>query len=233
MSMKKIDIKSCVVGLIVGAIIMVSIPSFAANKSIQAFYNNIKLSINGIDVKFADGEEPFIVNGRTYVPAKYVAEGLGAKVSWNETDNTVVIVDKTVGINSETKNTLDTKNGEVKDTNTNLKDYTVPEIDHSKEYFNVTVIEDNEVQVTTYGKYNAIIYNNSTYVNGADLDKIVHIYVKYEQLGVRKFYKSIGTDSPNDDKLILETKNADPINYVNYNGYPYYNITFLGKYLED
>ena len=34
---------------------------------------------------------PLIVNGRTYTPARFVAEALGAKVDWNEATRTVTI----------------------------------------------------------------------------------------------------------------------------------------------
>ena len=34
---------------------------------------------------------PIIVNGRTYTPARFVAEALGAKVDWNEATRTVTI----------------------------------------------------------------------------------------------------------------------------------------------
>lgn len=34
---------------------------------------------------------PKIVNGRTMLPARFVAEQLGASVEWNEADKTVTI----------------------------------------------------------------------------------------------------------------------------------------------
>lgn len=34
---------------------------------------------------------PKIVNGRTMLPARFVAENLGAVVAWNEADKTVTI----------------------------------------------------------------------------------------------------------------------------------------------
>jgi hypothetical protein len=112
--MKKFDVKSCVVGLVVGGLVMVNIPTFAANKSIQAFYNNIKLSINNKDIKFVEGEEPFIVNGRTFLPAKYVAEGLGATIKWNETTNTVEVTSNQTLSKSTTSNSTDTQTNDGK-----------------------------------------------------------------------------------------------------------------------
>ena len=45
--------------------------------------------INGKNV--TNDVPPLIVNSRTYTPARFVAESLGAKVDWNEADRTVAI----------------------------------------------------------------------------------------------------------------------------------------------
>jgi hypothetical protein len=37
---------------------------------------------------------PIIVNNRTYLPARFVAESLGYKVSWNQETETVLIIDE-------------------------------------------------------------------------------------------------------------------------------------------
>jgi hypothetical protein len=73
--------------------------AYAQNKNIEAFYNDIKLMVNGkiVDTK---QDTPFIYNGRTYTPARYVAEALGATVKWNETTNVVEVTSNTQTINS-------------------------------------------------------------------------------------------------------------------------------------
>lgn len=82
-----------IAGLIVGAMLLSVITVFAGTQTIEAFYNNIKISIDGktIDLKDAVGNpmEPFIYNGTTYVPARAIAEALGMEVKFNETTNTV------------------------------------------------------------------------------------------------------------------------------------------------
>lgn len=60
-------------------------------KTIDVLFNNIKLSINGNIVDTGD-TQPFIYNGRTYIPARYIAENLNAEVKWNETNNTVEVL---------------------------------------------------------------------------------------------------------------------------------------------
>lgn len=77
-------------GLIVGIIFSLVIPVFAEMQNVQAFFNDIKIQINGKIIDTGN-DKPFIYNGRTYVPTRYVAEGLGATVKWNESSNMVEI----------------------------------------------------------------------------------------------------------------------------------------------
>ena len=80
----------CIAATIV--IISVSVvPVFAktVKDTINVCYNNIKIMFNGEAVDF--GYEPFILNGRTYLPVRAVAEYLGYTVSWDEAAHTVHI----------------------------------------------------------------------------------------------------------------------------------------------
>jgi hypothetical protein len=83
--------KKFVSGLLLGLIIATSIGVFAESRSIEVFFNNIKIAING-DIVPMD-PEPFIYSGRTYVPISFVAESFGKEVKFNETTNTVEIND--------------------------------------------------------------------------------------------------------------------------------------------
>ena len=60
--------------------------------------DNIKLIINGKEI--ACDVAPQVINGRTMVPARFVAEGLGASVVWNAEQNAVVITGQNMSINS-------------------------------------------------------------------------------------------------------------------------------------
>lgn len=83
--------KRFISGFLFGALLF-AVPAIANNsKTLEAVYNNIKLSVYG-QVIDTQGNEPFIVEGRTYVPARYVAEAMGGVVKWNETENTVEVV---------------------------------------------------------------------------------------------------------------------------------------------
>ena len=78
-------------GLAIIMVLAMSAGAFGATgkKSLSALFKNIKLNINGKVLQ--SSEEPFIVNGRTYVPLRVVGEALGAWVDWNANTNVVTI----------------------------------------------------------------------------------------------------------------------------------------------
>ena len=81
-------------GLIIGVImgLLTGVTSLAVANS------PIKLIVNGNEV-ICD-VPPQIINGRTMVPARYVAENLGASVFWNAAQNAVVITGQNMSGNS-------------------------------------------------------------------------------------------------------------------------------------
>ncbi len=82
------------VSVAVGAMMMSGIAA-SISKQITAYYNNIKIVVNGKEVvpKDANGKkvEPFIVDGTTYLPVRAVSQALGQDVSWNDSTKTVYI----------------------------------------------------------------------------------------------------------------------------------------------
>lgn len=218
----KLNFKSFISGFLVCVVLMtVSIPIFAKTETIKAFYNNIKMSVNGKNIKFADGEEPFVLNGRTFVPAKYVAENLNASVSWNETDNTVVITSKS---STTSKSAIDAQSS------TTLPVISAPEVSSENNPNVITRLRegDNTFEITTYNGYNAIKYKEYTYVFIPDL-KLISKLGKNNEL---KLYKVDDINNPENLELILETENADYKYYVTYRSGFYININLVGNYLE-
>ncbi len=53
-----------------------------ASKPINVDYVDIKLFVNGNAITLQPDEEPFIFNGRTFVPIRFVSEALGQSVEW-------------------------------------------------------------------------------------------------------------------------------------------------------
>ena len=70
-------------------------------KTLEAYYRDIKLSVNGALVvpKDVNGNvvDPFIVDGTTYLPVRAVAEALGKNVDWEGESATVLITDPAPG----------------------------------------------------------------------------------------------------------------------------------------
>jgi len=61
----------------------------SGSKTIEVFYNNIKLVVDGVPVTMT--AEPFIYEGTTYLPVRAVAEALGQDVQWDGQTQTVYI----------------------------------------------------------------------------------------------------------------------------------------------
>lgn len=62
-----------------------------ATRQISAVYQNMILYVNGKAVSVQPDEEPFIYNGRTFVPIRVVAEALNQKVEWVDAIKSVKI----------------------------------------------------------------------------------------------------------------------------------------------
>ncbi len=84
------------VGVIIGIMLSGGIVYAATNtKTIEAWYNNIKIVIDGQEIQPVDANgntvEPFISNGTTYLPVRAVASALGKEVYWDGPNFTVYL----------------------------------------------------------------------------------------------------------------------------------------------
>lgn len=71
-----------IAGLIAGVIVATASATFGADA--------IRLVVNGKEITFPDAP-PQIINGRTMVPARPLAEALGATVKWDAETRTVIV----------------------------------------------------------------------------------------------------------------------------------------------
>ncbi len=87
-------------GLVAGVLIGVILTSGAVfakqtSKTAELFYNNIKIKLNGQEVRPKDANgnyvEPFIIDGTTYLPVRAVANALGINVNWDSSTNSVLL----------------------------------------------------------------------------------------------------------------------------------------------
>ena len=89
-------IKGIITGIIIGAVVC-SIPAIA--DTIDALFNNVRISVNGVDqiqwgenIQLADGAETpasILYNGTTYLPMRKLGELSGNKIYWNGDSRTV------------------------------------------------------------------------------------------------------------------------------------------------
>lgn len=76
--------KRFIVGLIIGFLLATAIGATASS--------NIRLVVNGREIE--TDVPPQLINGRVMVPARFVAEPLGATVEWDEDSGSVIITSK-------------------------------------------------------------------------------------------------------------------------------------------
>ncbi len=83
--------KKAFIFLLIGIIILLSATSFAGGyfKRIDVLINGTRIEVDGKII--ATDTEPFIYNGRTFVPIRAIAEGLGCEVNWDNVANKVII----------------------------------------------------------------------------------------------------------------------------------------------
>jgi hypothetical protein len=106
--MRKIIIISLVAVLC--ALIFVSVVyGVLGTKTITVTYRNISIYVNG-QKKIPD-DEPFIYNGRTYVPLRFISEALNKEIKWDGTNNRIDINDKSQS-SEEWKKVIEFKGGD-------------------------------------------------------------------------------------------------------------------------
>ena len=87
--MNKEKLKGLLIGVIITAVVMSSAPLLArvAQQTITVNFNNIQIAVDGtlIHTEY----EPFIFEGRTYLPVSDLAYAMGFDTTWENATNTV------------------------------------------------------------------------------------------------------------------------------------------------
>ncbi len=86
--MKKVFILS----LFAVTFILGTVYGFEGKKTIEVTYRNITMYFN--DMKIYSDTEPFLYNGRTFVPLRVIAEAFYKDVLWDSVNNRIDIRDK-------------------------------------------------------------------------------------------------------------------------------------------
>ena len=81
--------KGAIAGALFVLVLLSSVPVLArvARETITVDFNNISVAVNGQIIELEN--EPFIYNGRTYLPVRDVARAVGFEVTWEDATNTV------------------------------------------------------------------------------------------------------------------------------------------------
>lgn len=93
----KLNLKSMLLGCIVGAAVVSTIPAmgYDGTRTIQAVFKNIKICVDGVAMTPRDSAgkevEPFIYNGTTYLPVRAVGEAVGKEVTYDGSTSTVYL----------------------------------------------------------------------------------------------------------------------------------------------
>ncbi len=80
-----------VTGVFMGSVFLAQAAPLQAVTAYLA--DDVQFTFDGSNVQLPYGYTALTYEGRTYVPARFVAESLGAKVVWNEATGTVTITD--------------------------------------------------------------------------------------------------------------------------------------------
>jgi len=103
MYVMKERLKGILIGGLAVGVVAIAVPVVArvAQENITVNFNNIRIAVDGVVVETE--YEPFIFEGRTYLPTRDVANALGFDVAWEDSTNTVHLtsremVNEVVGI---------------------------------------------------------------------------------------------------------------------------------------
>ncbi|MEF2967678.1 stalk domain-containing protein [Paenibacillus sp. M1] len=126
--------------------------SFAADatKTLKAVYSNIKLVYNGQTITSSSGQEPFVVDGSTYVPIRMAGEALGKSLFWDASTKQIIITDVTTPADQQTITNLKNEVKELeKKVNTLTSDLNTANSDIKTKDAKITSLE---AQITTLQK---------------------------------------------------------------------------------
>ena len=83
--------KKFLCGVLVTALLLTTIVSFAAPGVMREVFYGVRVSVNGVVQNFDEDMTPFITGDRTFLPVRGVAEALGADVDFDFATNTVLL----------------------------------------------------------------------------------------------------------------------------------------------
>ncbi len=87
-------LQGILIGMIIGIVLSTAVFAAPITEWISVVYDDYKIVVNGKDkTSYAEDMRPFNLDGRTYVPLRYIAQTFGKIVEWEETTKTIYIDD--------------------------------------------------------------------------------------------------------------------------------------------
>jgi len=93
-------LKGAAIGAVLTLVLIIVIPAIAipvlarvGRETITVDFNNISIAIDGQRIQTEN--EPFVFEGRTYLPVRDIANALGFDVTWEDSTNTVHLTTRT------------------------------------------------------------------------------------------------------------------------------------------
>ncbi len=227
--MKNFNFKSFFTGCVITTILFTSSLVFAANtKTLTAVYNNIKIFINGKEVN-TKNDQPFIVNGRTYVPARYIAEGLNANVDWDAT-NKIITINSKQNQNNQTDipNNQTTPLPSVISTPTPIVNTQTPinnpTINPTPTPYKDSGLWGGKVEGEPWNGIDTCIYHDKIYVNSGKFTK------KYDIKGTWVEENKTIKLTKGDKSIIYDRTNKD--HYITFIDWAYINLDLVKPLIE-
>ncbi|MCL2371783.1 MAG: stalk domain-containing protein [Defluviitaleaceae bacterium] len=87
-------LKGGIIGAAIAALILTATPLVARviSNDVTIYFNNISVAINGNQAQLEN--EPFVLNGRTYLPVRDIANLFGYNATWESETNTVHLTER-------------------------------------------------------------------------------------------------------------------------------------------
>lgn len=83
--------RQLLLGMIIGGIVATGSTALAGTGGVASLAEWVKFKFDGQEKTLPEGYSVLIYQDRTYIPARFVAEELGAKVEWDDKSKTVLI----------------------------------------------------------------------------------------------------------------------------------------------
>lgn len=84
--------KKYLLGLLTGILLASSVSVFAASGRMIEVFDLVKhVVVDNVEQPFSKNNAPFVYNGTTYVPLRFIADSLGEPITWNSDSGTIYI----------------------------------------------------------------------------------------------------------------------------------------------